>query len=108
MNLDIALKELFQSVGTRLTERLAGAAPVEWLNIELTETRAQRVDFVCRLADGGIFHLEFQSTNEPAMARRMLDYYVALFKKYGVARTLEMLSSPSSAASLNQRCVLNI
>ncbi len=85
MNLDIALKELFQSVGTSLTERLAGAAPVEWLNVELTETRAQRVDFVCRLADSGIFHLEFQSANEQAMARRMLDYYVALYKKYGVA-----------------------
>ena len=51
---DIALKELFQSFEIGLTERLAGVAPVEWLNVELSETRAQRVDFVCRLADGAI------------------------------------------------------
>ena len=82
---DIPLKELFQSFGTSLTERLAGAAPVEWLNVELSETRAQRVDFVCRLANGAIFHMEFQTTNEPNMAHRMLDYYVALLKKYGSA-----------------------
>ncbi len=82
---DIALKELFQSFEIGLTERLAGVAPVEWLNVELTETRAQRVDFVCRLADGGIFHMEFQSSNDPAMAQRMLDYFVALYRKYGSA-----------------------
>ena len=82
---DIALKELFQSFEIGLTERLAGVAPVEWLNVELTETRAQRVDFVCRLANGGIFHMEFQSSNDTAMAERMLDYFVALYRKYGLA-----------------------
>ena len=82
MQYDIPLKELFQSFGTSLTERLAGAAPVEWLNVELSETRAQRVDFVCRLANGAIFHMEFQTSNESAMPYRMLDYYVALLKKY--------------------------
>ena len=41
MHFDIALKELFQSVGTSLTERLAGGVPVKWLNVEQTETRAQ-------------------------------------------------------------------
>lgn len=82
MHFDIALKELFQSVGTSLTERLAGGVPVEWLNVELTETRAQRVDYVCRLDDGNIFHMEFQSQNDSSLAWRMLEYYVALFRKY--------------------------
>ncbi len=80
---DIALKELFQSFEIGLTERLAGVAPVEWLNVELSETRAQRVDFVCRLADGALFHMEFQTGNDQKMANRMLDYFVALYKKYG-------------------------
>ena len=43
MHFDIALKELFQSVGTSPTERLAGGVPVKWLNVELIETRAQRL-----------------------------------------------------------------
>ncbi len=80
---DVAMKELFQSVGSGLMERLAGGAPVEWLNIELAETRAPRVDFVCRLKDSSIFHMEFQGLNDPLMVWRMLEYLVAIFKRYG-------------------------
>lgn len=80
---DVAMKELFQSVSSGLMERLAGGAPVEWLNVELSETRAPRVDFVCRLKDSSIFHMEFQGLNDPLMVWRMLEYLVAIFKRYG-------------------------
>ena len=80
---DVDMKELFQSVGSGLMERLAGGAPVEWLNVELSETRAPRVDFVCRLKDSSIFHMEFQGLNDPLMVWRMLEYLVAIFKRYG-------------------------
>ena len=82
-NFDVALKELFQSVGTTLTEKLAGAAPVEWLNVELPSTQNLRADFVCRLTNGLLFHIEFNSYNEVELVWRMLNYLTDLRKKYG-------------------------
>ncbi|MBI3472395.1 MAG: DUF4351 domain-containing protein [Candidatus Solibacter usitatus] len=81
-DLDRALKELFQNLGGGLTERLAGAPAREWLNVELPQTVAPRVDLVAWLEDGALFHLEFQSRNEAPMAVRMLEYYAALLKQY--------------------------
>ncbi|MBI3469924.1 MAG: hypothetical protein HY013_01040, partial [Candidatus Solibacter usitatus] len=77
-NFDRALKELLQSFGSGLTERLAGAPAREWINVELPQTLAPRVDLVAWLEDGSLFHLEFQSSNDAAMAERMLEYYAAL------------------------------
>ncbi len=82
-NFDVALKEIFQTIGTNLTEKLAGAAPVEWLNVELPETRNARADFVCRLATGLLFHMEFASYNDVELIWRMLDYRSMLRRKYG-------------------------
>ena len=84
-NFDVALKELFQSMGTSLTERFGGAAPIEWLNVELPETKTLRADFVCRLTTGALFHIEFQSYNDADLIWRMLDYLMAIRKKYAVA-----------------------
>ena len=84
-NFDVALKELFQSVGTSLTEKFAGAAAEEWLNVELPETKTLRADFVCRLTTGALFHIEFQSYNDVDLIWRMLDYLAAIRKKYGVS-----------------------
>lgn len=81
-NFDNALKELFQTVGTSLVERLGGAPVREWVNVELAQTRAQRVDLVSWLNNGQLFHLEFQSRNDSTMAERMLDYYWGLFQRY--------------------------
>lgn len=83
-NFDVALKELFQSVGTSLTEKFAGAAPAEWLNVELPETKNLRADFVCRLTNGLLFHIEFQSHNDMELIWRMLDYLTAIRRKYGL------------------------
>ena len=66
-----------------MTEKLAGAAPVEWLNVELPATRSLRADFVCRLTTGLLFHIEFNSYNEAELVWRMLDYLTDLRKKYG-------------------------
>ena len=82
-NFDVALKEIFQTIGTSLTEKLAGAAPAEWLNVELPETRNPRADFVCRLVNGLLFHMEFASYNDAELIWRMLDYLSMLRKKYG-------------------------
>ena len=72
-------------MGTSLTERFGGAAPIEWLNVELPETKTLRADFVCRLTTGALFHIEFQSYNDADLILRMLDYLMAIRKKYAVA-----------------------
>lgn len=82
-NFDVALKEIFQTIGTSLTVKLAGADPAEWLNVELPETRNPRADFVYRLVTGLLFHTEFASHNDAELIWRMLDYLSMLRKKYG-------------------------
>ena len=79
---DGALKELFQSLGPTLIERLAGAPAREWLNVELPKTGARRVDLVAWLANGELFHLEFQSRNDEKMPLRMLEYFTLLLKQF--------------------------
>ncbi len=80
---DNALKELVQSIGTSITQRLAGAAPREWINIEMARTKAPRADLVSWLNNGRLFQLEFQSENHKAMGWRMLDYGSFLEQEYG-------------------------
>lgn len=79
---DRALKELFQTAGTSLFERLGGASPRSWLNVEFAHTRAPRADLVAWLENDKLFHLEFQSSNDSRMSWRMLDYYAQLCQKY--------------------------
>ncbi len=81
---DRALKELFQSAGTSLFDRLGGASPRQWLNTEFALTRAPRADLVAWLENGCLFHLEFQSYNDARMNWRMLDYYAQLCQQYDV------------------------
>ncbi|MFN0168589.1 MAG: hypothetical protein ACKV22_19365 [Bryobacteraceae bacterium] len=55
----------------------------EWLNVELAQTLAPRVDLAAWLEDDALFHLEFQSSDDTQMPLRMLEYYVLLLKRYG-------------------------
>ena len=43
----------------------------------------RRPDLVVRLTDGRLYHLELQSTNDPAMPWRMLEYFGLLCQHYG-------------------------
>jgi predicted transposase YdaD len=80
---DRVLKDLFQTFGSTLIERLSGAPAREWVNVELTQTVAPRADLVARLETGELFQIEFQSGNDAAMPARMLLYYALLLHRYG-------------------------
>src|SRR5215831_15063467 len=83
LDFDAALKLLFQEDRPTILRRLSrGVAIREFLNLELPAVRQRRVDVVCALADGSLLHIEFQSTRDPDMAYRMLEYYVLLRRKY--------------------------
>ncbi len=78
---DIALKDIFEEVPHRLSKILSPAPIKELLPTALPSTEL-RVDFLARLEDESILHMEFQSFNDANMPWRMLRYYTAIAEKY--------------------------
>ncbi len=78
---DIALKDIFEEVPHRLSRILSPAPIKELLPTALPSTEL-RVDFLARLEDESILHMEFQSFNDTNMPWRMLRYYTAIAEKY--------------------------
>src|SRR5262249_47279845 len=73
-NTTIALNLLLQG-SARLTMReLTGTAIVKWLDVELPKVQNRRMDLLGETADGSLFHMELQSTNEAAIPLRMAEY----------------------------------
>ncbi len=78
---DIALKDIFEEVPQRLSKILAPAPIKELLPTNFPSTEL-RVDFLAKLQDDSILHIEFQSFNDPNMPFRMLRYYLAILERY--------------------------
>jgi len=78
---DIALKDIFEEIPQRLSKILAPAPIKELLPTNFPSTEL-RVDFLARLEDESILHIEFQSFNDPNMPFRMLRYYLAILERY--------------------------
>jgi len=81
MQKDIALKDVFEEIPQRLSKILAPAPIKELLPTNFPSTEL-RVDFLARLEDDSILHIEFQSFNDPNMPFRMLRYYLAIWERY--------------------------
>src|SRR6185436_3995597 len=82
MQFDTILKSLFQN--SHALESILKAPVREWINVEVPAPHMSKLDLVAWLSDGRLFHLELQSGNDSDMPRRMLEYYVLLWKRYGV------------------------
>ncbi len=78
---DIALKDIFEEIPHRLSKILAPAPIKELLPTNFPSTEL-RVDFLARLEDESILHIEFQSFNDTNMPFRMLRYYLAILERY--------------------------
>ncbi len=78
---DIVLKDIFEEVPYRFSKLLSPAPIKELLPTNLPSTEL-RVDFLAKLEDESILHMEFQSFNDPTMPWRMLRYYTAIAEKY--------------------------
>ena len=83
MRYDTTLKTLFQSPPPQLLQLLIGGQAREMLTVEYPTVQMRRPDLVVRLTDGRLYHLELQSTNDPAMPWRMLEYFYLLCQAYG-------------------------
>lgn len=82
MDYDPALKQILTFAHSRLVQHLAGAPIRRWLNAEFPDTQVRRADLLAELETGDLFHLELQSTNDPRMAKRMLEYRLLIEKAH--------------------------
>lgn len=80
---DATLKKVLTHFSRAAAARLTGFEVVRWLNVEIPEVRAPRVDLLGETPDGTLLHIELQSTNDSTMALRMLEYAVAVYRRYG-------------------------
>ncbi len=87
---DITLKDIFEEVPHRLSKILAPAPIKELLPTNFPSTEL-RVDFLARLEDESILHMEFQSFNDTNMPWRMLRYYTAIAEKYKTYNIKQLL-----------------
>ncbi len=66
-----------------LSRRLCGGRIAEQLPTEQPQISNRQVDMLVRNDQGQIHHVEFQATQEPGFAFRMLDYWVYFRREYG-------------------------
>ena len=71
MRYDTTLKELLQDGTPQLWQELVGQSVKEYLTVELPSVQMRKPDFLARLDNGALFHLELQGSNETNMAWRV-------------------------------------
>jgi len=79
---DVALKVLLQGQASRTIDELTGTSIAKWLDVELPKVQNPRLDLLGETLDGGLLHLELQSTNDSSMALRMAEYCLAVFRLF--------------------------
>jgi len=81
---DIALKVLLQASASAIIRQLTGGLSVDrWLNAEMPQVRTGRADLLGLTLDGLLLHFELQSTNDPDMPLRMLEYALLIYRVFG-------------------------
>ena len=80
---DVALKLLLQGSAALTLRALTGTAVAKWLDVELPKVQNLRLDLLGETVDGGLVHVELQSSNDPAMPLRMAEYCLGVFRLFG-------------------------
>jgi hypothetical protein len=80
---DVTLKLLLQSPATVTMHELTGTAVTKWLDVELPKVQNPRLDLLGETVDGGLVHLELQTTNDAAMPLRMAEYSLGVYRLLG-------------------------
>ena len=79
---DITLKVLLRGSAAMAFQALTGGVVERWLDIELPKMQNPRMDLLGELADGTLLHLELQSGNDSAMALRMAEYALGVYRRF--------------------------
>lgn len=78
---DTTLKEvLLESAGLTLRQ-LTGFEVRSWRDVELPQVANPRIDLLGETDSGALVHIELQSTNDPKMALRMLNYGLRIYEQ---------------------------
>ena len=80
---DVTLKLLLQGSASLTLRALTGTAVAKWLDVELPKVQNLRLDLLGETVDGGLVHVELQSSNDPAMPLRMAEYCLGVFRLFG-------------------------
>jgi hypothetical protein len=80
---DVALKLLLQGSASLTMRELTGTTIAKWLDVELPKVRNLRLDLLGETVDGGLVHVELQSSNDAAMPLRMAEYCLGVFRLFG-------------------------
>ena len=81
---DAILKRILMRFTSDAASVFTGIKASRWLNVELPRVRNLRVDLLAESSEGRLLHIELQSTNDRSMARRMLDYSLSIYDRFGV------------------------
>lgn len=80
---DVALKLVLRGSAKLALSELTGMAVESWVDAELPKIQNRRADLLGETADGGMVHLELQSSNDTAMPLRMAEYCLGIFRLFG-------------------------
>jgi len=80
---DVALKLLLQGSASLTMRELTGTTVAKWLDVELPKVQNLRLDLLGETVDGRLVHLELQSSNDPAMPFRMVEYCLGVHRLLG-------------------------
>lgn len=101
---DTTLKDLLWRGAPALLRQLTGQTVVQPLQTEFPETRNRHPDFLARLADQSLFHLELQGDPERRMRWRMLGYYPLISEAFGGQPVRQMVLALTDAAARSMPC----
>ena len=91
MHYDLRLKLIFQDAMPGLLRLLNLPAVLEYLTVGFPKRSKALPDFVVRLVDGRILHLELQSKNDPRIEWRCLEYWQVISEQWPDAEVIQVI-----------------
>ena len=64
---DRTLKDILKAVPKKFVEILTGRKALDFLDTNFPKVEELKADLLVKLEDGGIFHLELQTSNDPKL-----------------------------------------
>ncbi len=78
---DVTLKALLLESSSMILRHAGVNSPVaRWRNVELPRVQNRRLDLLAELENGDLLHIELQTTNDPKMPLRMLEYAMGVWR----------------------------
>ncbi|MCX8076542.1 MAG: hypothetical protein N3C57_05870 [Aquificaceae bacterium] len=79
---DRTLREVLQRLPVKIIQILFDSKVLEVLESTFPATKERRADFVGRLEDGTIVHVEIQSSYDSTLPLRLIELYLMIYERY--------------------------